>query len=131
MTTLKNTLCLLTVSAVFALTTLGAAPAQAQQPGQFQRIYKVQVEYLFFDTDYTYWSTKLETTNRAEAEFLYGILLDAHEDGQLHQVAPHSYWRYIPIDVRMIVEYEYPIYQPVGEYQALSPSPILQYINNR
>ena len=93
--------------------------ASAQSSFSIPRTYKVQVQYWFFDTDYYYWSTKLETEDQAEAQFLYEVLLWAKENGQLNAVAPNSYWRYIAVDVRMVVEYDWDWLSP--SYSELSP----------
>ncbi len=110
--------CLLAgVIASFALSA-AAQTSEAQDYGFVAATYKVQVEYWFFDTDNYYWSTVLETNNPNEAKFLYQILLTAKEDGTLNQVAAHSYWRYIAVDVRLIRQYARP------RYQAIEPLPI-------
>ena len=75
------------------------------------RTYRVQVQYWFFDTDYYYWSTKLETQDQAEAQFLYDVLMWAKSNGNLNSVAPNSYWRYFAVDVRMVTVYK--LYQPI------------------
>ncbi|MEW4528684.1 MAG: hypothetical protein ACF8PG_12415 [Maioricimonas sp. JB045] len=72
----------------------------------YRTVYKVEVEYWFFDTDYSYWSTILETTDRQEAQLMYELLEYAHENGDLNSVVPNSYGRYIAIDVRLRTEYD-------------------------
>lgn len=102
---------LLALSAAAMLFTASSAEAQSISP-----TYKVQVEYWFFDTDYYYWSTKLETTDYQEAVEYFETLQDAQDEGMLNSVAPNSYWRYIAVDVRMTVSYpimrvDYNLYQ--------------------
>lgn len=87
--------------------------AQAQSSYLITKTYKVQVKYWFFDTDYYYWSTVLDTNDRSEAELLYDILVWAKENNKLNEFAPNSYWRYIAVDVRLKVEYHYPDFQPI------------------
>lgn len=108
------------LATVFALFSLSPGSATAQESVSITRTYKVQVQYWFFDTDYYYWSTKLETTNQSDAQFLYGLLVWAKENGQLNAVVPNSYWRYIAVDVRMRVEYDWNWVQP----QELQLSPL-------
>ena len=91
-----------------------AETAQAQTA--ITKTYKVQVEYWFFDTDYYYWSTVLETDSLGEAQFLYDVLLWAKENNSLNAAAPNSYWRYIAVDVRLITEYHYPRFEHAGQF---------------
>ena len=110
---LRKTIALATLSvAAFWATTLESKSTNAQDTISIARTYKVEVQYWFFDTDYYYWSTKLETSNYSDAQFLYGILLWAKENGQLNAVAPNSYWRYIAVDVRMRTVYNWNWLQP-------------------
>ncbi|MCA9177780.1 MAG: hypothetical protein KDB14_25110 [Planctomycetales bacterium] len=109
-------------SALFAIVVsaagLLAAPASAEAQSIGPR-YVVEVEYWFFDTDYYYWSTKLDTTNYNDAVQLYEILQAADEAGVLNQVVPNSYWRYIAVDVRMRTVWPSLMIQPVT-YSPLS-----------
>ena len=101
--------CLLAFAA--AALAFSATPSSADAQDYFSlatRTYKVEVQYWFFDTDYYYWSTVLETDDYSEADFVYSLLLMAQEDGQLNQYAPHSYWRYFAVDVRMRTCYNLP-----------------------
>ena len=118
---LKKTLCLTALSFVALVTITGfdSRSADAQSSITVSRTYKVQVEYWFFDTDYYYWSTKLETNSQAEAQFLRDVLQLAKENGQLNAVAPNSYWRYIAVDVRMVVKYDWNWMRP--DYYELNP----------
>ena len=106
MTLARTLYCALAVSAVSFFGSSTTANAQVDY-FPITKTYKVEVQYWFFDTDYYYWSTKLETENRAEAEFLYELLLWAKENGQLNAAAPNSYWRYIAVDVRMVTVYDW------------------------
>ena len=103
----------------FCGTSFVAKSADAQY--QLQKKYKVQVEYWFFDTDYYYWSTVYETTNQIDANFYYGLLNWAKQQGTLNSVVPNSYWRYIAVDVRLIevyewqrIEWQYNPVRPIG-----------------
>ena len=97
---------------VFTSFSVSPRSASGQETVSVTRTYKVQVQYWFFDTDYYYWSTKLETTNQSDAQLLYGLLVWAKENGQLNAVVPNSYSRYIAVDVRMRVEYDWNWVQP-------------------
>lgn len=98
----------------------GATPAEAKSYGYYTKSYAVQVEYWFFDTDYTYWSTKFETNDLGDAEFVYNALLIAKENGDLNTAAPSTYWRYIAVDVRLITVWTYhPPIPRVQSYQSL------------
>lgn len=70
-----------------------------------EKLYKVQVEYWFFDTTHYHWSTYYETTDPATAIFVYNWLASAKDRGDLPIVAPNAYWRYIPVDVRFTWTY--------------------------
>lgn len=111
---------ILAISAAALFFTTSSAEAQSISP-----VYKVQVEYWFFDTDYYYWSTKLETTDYQEALDYLETLQDAQDAGMLNSVVPNSYWRYIAVDVRMTVTYpimqvNYNYYQPYRYFSPLS-----------
>lgn len=91
----------------------------------YRTVYKVEVEYWFFDTDYSYWSTILETTDQQEAQLMYELLEYAHENGDLNSVVPNSYGRYIAVDVRLRTEYDLiapPLRWGVGPVQAHEPA---------
>ncbi len=94
---------LLILLALAPLAALTASPAQAASP--WEKVYKVQVEYWFFDTDYYYWDDFYESTNQQAAQFIYALLMVAKNNGNLSDVASVGYWRYIPVDVRIIVTY--------------------------
>ena len=92
-----------------ALITQAAAPDQASAELTYTaRTYEVQVQYWFFDTDYYYWSTVFESANRSDAEFVYALLANAKENGDLNHVAAHDYWRYFAVNVRLVVRYQLP-----------------------
>ena len=76
----------------------------------FDITYEVQVEYWFFDTDYSYWNTIFETDDYGDAELLFELLEAARDDNRLNRVVPNSYGRYIAVDVRLvtIVTYRQP-----------------------
>jgi hypothetical protein len=101
--------CLLAIAAASVVLSTSTRTASAQTYAYFPKTYKVQVEYWFFDTDYYYWSTVFQTSNQADAQFVYSLLLDAKEDGDLNAVAPSSYWRYIAVDVRLVWEYDFQV----------------------
>lgn len=96
------------VMTVFCVTSLGSRSANAQ--GEFLHLpnYKVQLYYLYFDTDYHHWSTVYETSDPWTAELYRGYLQNAKNEGRLHQVArelsPGTSWRYICIDFRIVQE---------------------------
>ena len=104
--------------------TLISLSDNAQAQISISPTYKVQVEYWFFDTDYYYWSTKMETQDYDAAVTYYNELMDAKEAGELNSVVPNSYWRYIAVDVRLIRVYpqlQMQRYQPsyIGSQQYL------------
>ena len=83
----------------------GPPTATAQSLGSIPATYQVQVKYWYWDSDYEYWSTVLETDSRTEAQFVYDLLRWAHEQGELNTVAPHTHWRFIAVDVQMTTHY--------------------------
>lgn len=92
----------------------------AQAELRTQTVYKVQVQYWFWDSNYTYWSDYYETTNSNNATWMYLALLIARENGNLNNVAPNVNWKYIAIDVRL-KETQRPIWVPTD---SLLPGPI-------
>ena len=104
------TLCL----GLFAITGLSGVvsrSASAQTSSSIPTTYKVQVEYWFWDSDYYHWSTVLETNSQTDALFMYDVLAWAHDAGDLNQVAPHNFWKYIAVDVRLVSSFN--LYQGV------------------
>ena len=92
-------------TALFSTMNFTAQTAQANDDG-LRRIFKVQVQYQ--DTECRtcrFWSTVLETPNRSDAEDYYAILLFAKASGLLGRFVPFEFSRYIPVDVRMRVDY--------------------------
>ena len=118
----KTAAVLCVVAASFLAVSATPREANAQTSSLYVTTYKVQVEYWFFDTDYSFWYTVFESNNLQEAQLFYELLLIAKENHQLNEVVPASYGRYIAIDVRMITEHRrrellYPRYadlQPVN-----------------
>lgn len=109
---------------VLVCATTSARQASASNDG-LELVYKVQVEYWFFDTTHYHWSTYHETTNVGIANFVYAWLDSAKERGDLPIVAPNAYWRYIPVDVRMITTYrlkpQTTSWQPTRRYNLSRP----------
>lgn len=111
-----------------------ASPTQADARDYFeiaQKTYKVEVEYWFFDTDYYYWRTMFETSSESDARFVYDLLVLAKENRQLNEAAPNEYWRYIPVDVRLVVEYHYPTYESIYPALKLKDSALARVRVNR
>jgi hypothetical protein len=100
---------LLIAASIFVSVSTAPGPAQARNLTLLKATHKVEVQYWFWDTDYYYWSTKFESSDLDDAQFVYGLLFAAKQNGQLNQVAPNSNWKYFAVDVRLITEYHYPI----------------------
>jgi hypothetical protein len=118
----KNAAYLLAIIAVSLAFSALPRSSHAQEFATIPTTYKVQVEYWYFDSDYSYWSTVLETNNQAEAELMYELLLTTQEDGQLNALVPNFNWRYIAVDVRLSIDSGY------ARYATLTPM-TLQPIN--
>lgn len=103
----------LIILAVTALGGWGPPAATAQSFASIPATYQVQVKYWYWDSDYEYWSTVLETDSRTEAQLVYDLLLWAHEQGDLNAFAPHLYWRFIAVDVRLVTKYH--LYESLDE----------------
>ncbi|MFK7738545.1 MAG: hypothetical protein AB8B50_21145 [Pirellulaceae bacterium] len=102
--TSSKAVCSMILGLVFVCGSTMTKQASASNEG-LEKLYKVQVEYWFFDTDHYHWSTYYETTNPSTAGFVYLWLLDVKDRGDLPVVVPNAYWRYIPVDVRLITTY--------------------------
>ncbi|MFG0336294.1 MAG: hypothetical protein ACF8TS_23290 [Maioricimonas sp. JB049] len=100
---------LLILLAVPLCSLLMTANAANAAPGYLQCTYKVQVEYWFWDSNYSYWSTVLETNNQDEAQLMYDLLLYAKQNGNLNAVVPNLNWKYIAVDVRLETECSFAI----------------------
>jgi hypothetical protein len=111
-----KTFTLLLLAASTCTLAASAQPARAQSFAYIQKTYKVQVEYWFLDTDYYFWSTFYETTDLEDAQLVYDLLVIADQNGLLNQAAPNSYSRYFAVDVRMITEYQYPLWSKPFSY---------------
>lgn len=105
--TLRKTIA---AAVVFAIA-IFCQPSSAQAEIHFQKVYKVQVEYWFWDSDYSYWGDHFVTTDANAANWVYWSLLIAKANGNLNGAAPNVNWKYIAIDVRKVVTYR-PIYIP-------------------
>lgn len=71
-------------------------------------IYKVEIQYWYFDTPHYSWRTEMETRNETEARFFYVLALLAKQDGKLHEYFPDEInGRYIPVDVRLTQEIDW------------------------
>jgi hypothetical protein len=100
-----------------------AQTAEADGFSNYHKTYKVEVEYWFFDTDYSFWATIFESSSFAEAELTYELLLLAKENGELNQVVGASYGRYIAVDVRLRTVYHLPQIEPS---RSIKSSPLRQ-----
>lgn len=81
------------------------APTASASNEGVERLYKIQVEYWFFDSDFYKWETFFETTDADTAIAVLLLMIDIKDDGNLQHVAPNAYWRYIPVDVRLLTTY--------------------------
>lgn len=105
----------------------GTPRAEAKTYGYYSKTYKVQVEYWFFDTESYHWSTVFESSDQAEAQFVYNALLVAKQNGALNAAAPNSYWRYIAVDVRLVSAWTF--HSTASRYQAARPYSNLRSIS--
>lgn len=97
----KNTLRTIALGLILTAMASLAPKASASNEG-LETLYKVQVKYWFFDTDYYKWETFFETTDPSEAISVYLLMQSVKDDGNLQLVAPNAYWRFIPVDVQLI-----------------------------
>lgn len=89
------------LAAMLSVGPLESTVEAAPPPGKWVKEHQVQVEYWFWDYDYTYWSTVYASENYNAANFVYQLSLLAKQNGDLNQVWPNDYWRYIAVDVRL------------------------------
>ena len=80
----------------------GAARTAKADPvaGKWVKFYQVQVLYNLFDTHYYRWSTVFESENYIAAQWVYQQSIIADENGNLNDMWPDPYWRYVAVDVR-------------------------------
>lgn len=74
----------------------------APPPGKWVKEYQVQVEYWYWDTEYYGWSTVYRSESPQAAGFVYGVSQLALSNGTLNQLWPHSNWKFLAVDVRLI-----------------------------
>ncbi|GAB4140497.1 MAG: hypothetical protein Tsb009_09860 [Planctomycetaceae bacterium] len=77
--------------------------------------YCVQVQYEYWRSGVTYWSTVFETTSLNDALVMEALLLDALEDGDICDLLNCGFDRIIR-DVRIKTKYEYPLYYSYPDY---------------
>lgn len=100
---------LLFATGVFLSVSTAPCSAQAGDLTLLKATHKVEVQYWFWDSEHYYWSTVFESSDLDDAQFVYGLLFAAKQNGQLNQVAPNSYWKYFAVDVRLTTKYHHPI----------------------
>ena len=83
----------------------------------------VQVEWYFWRSGGTYWSTEYKTSNLNEAEFVFDLLDSALENGTLCEILGCNITTWIPVDVRLKTKYEWNI-DPVLVRSTSQVSPI-------
>lgn len=66
----------------------------------------VQVEWYFWRSGGTYWSTEFETTDLGEAQLIFELFDSALENGTLCDILGCNFPTWIPIDVRLKTKYE-------------------------
>ena len=95
-------------AAITCLSTLDHKSAQADDDFFYLPIYKVQIKYIFWDTNYSHWTTVKTTSDYLDAVGTIFWLGVQRELGQFQQAAdqlnPNVYWRYIPVDYRLVFE---------------------------
>ena len=104
----KFLLAILFAAAATCLTSLDQKSAQADDDFFYLPIYKVEIQYVFFDTDYYHWRTAVTTSDYLEALGILFWLGVEDERGRFQdaaeQLQPGVYWRYIPVDYRLTFE---------------------------
>ncbi len=65
--------------------------------------YQVQVQYEFWRSGGTYWSTVFETEDHDDAELMYDLLFMAHESGDICDIFDCNF-NWIITDVRLVVK---------------------------
>lgn len=78
-----------------------------------EKVYRIEVEYLYWPAGISYWGVLLETTNEREANFTFAILQAGKAGGYLHTLVSTDS-RFIPIDIRLS-SFERPI--PLPQFQ--------------
>lgn len=86
----------------------GASNARAESGSivTWEKVYKVQVEYWFWDSDSYHWEDFYISTNQSAANFVYAVLELAKDNGTLNQAAPNVNWKYFAVDVRLVVAWQ-------------------------
>ena len=106
------------------------AQAQTSVP-LYTTYYSVQVEWSFWRSGGTYWSTEFESTDYQDALLVLTLFEWARDNGALSDVLDvESGATWIPIDVRMRTRYEWNI-DPFAHRTAHSPvNSNLYYLRN-
>ena len=100
-----------------ALLAFAAIPSvsEAQESVPFvTTTYRVQVQYEFWRNGSTYWATEFESENEDDAELMLLALETALDNGYLCQILDCDF-SWIPRDVRLVVDHEYPWLDIVGK----------------
>lgn len=102
-------------TAITCLSTLDHQSAKADNDFFYLPVYKVQIQYHYFDSNYYHWTTVKTTSDYFEAVGIIFWLDVQRERGRFQQAAnqlyPDQYWRYIPVDYRLVFEMQrIPVY---------------------
>ncbi|TWT94543.1 hypothetical protein [Stieleria varia] len=92
--------------AFFAICFSNQASAKSNTYTTWKKVYKVQVEYWYWDTESYYWGDYYESEDYGAANFVYAVLQNAKNTGILNQAAPHTNWKFIAVDVRLVVQWQ-------------------------
>ena len=95
-------------AAITCLSTLDHKSAKAGDDFFYLPVYKVQIQYHFFDSNYYHWTTVKTTSDYLDAVGTIFWLGVQRERGRFLEAAdqlnPNVYWRYIPVDCRLVFE---------------------------
>ena len=82
--------------------------------------YSVEVQYEHWRSGTRYWSTVFDTENLEDAQLMYNLLFEAHQDGKICDFLPCSF-DFIIVDVRLTWKTKYALIKPTQfselEYQ--------------
>ncbi|KAA5543572.1 hypothetical protein FYK55_10170 [Roseiconus nitratireducens] len=91
------------------------AQAQTSMP-LYTTTYCVQVQWSFWRSGGSYWSTEYETSDLGDAQLVFNLFESAFENGTLCEILGCDVTSWVPVDVRLKTVYEWNFYPVATRY---------------
>ncbi|MEM8668007.1 MAG: hypothetical protein AAGG48_10855 [Planctomycetota bacterium] len=115
---------------LFVSAILGTSETQAQTSVPlYTTSYSVQVQWYFWRSGGTYWSTEYETDDLGDAELIFVLMEAALENGTLCEALNCNWTTWIPVDVRLKTHYHWNLFQ-APNIHAKAAKPVYQTPSN-